>query len=260
MRLPLAFFGLVLLVVSAPALAADGPQAKDHEFNPKMPAPLAGRDVRLKTEQGTPFYGYAVGPKDAVRGVLLVHEWWGLNDHIRALADRFAAQGYRAFAVDLYDGKVTTDPHVADRLRKAVQEPEANAKLKRGLEYLQAPGRKLATIGWCFGGGQSLQATLQAPAAVSATVIYYGDLVTDAARLKTLNGPVLGIFASRDTWITPARVAAFEKAMAAAGKTLEAHSYDADHAFANPSGQRYDSAAARSAWQVTEAFLDTHLK
>jgi len=260
MRRLLPFFGLLLLVISPLALAADGPQAKDHEFNPKMPARLAGRDVRLKTAQGTPFYGYAAGPENAARGILLVHEWWGLNDHIRGLADQFAAQGYRAFAIDLYDGKVTADPQVADRLRKAVRQPVANPKLRRAVEYLEAPGRKLATIGWCFGGGQSLQATLQAPAAVSATVIYYGGLVTDVAKLKTLNGPVLGIFAARDTWITPARVGAFEKAMAQAGKTLEAHSYDADHAFANPSGQRYDSAAARSAWQATKAFLDAHLR
>ena len=247
------------LLLSGGAWASDGPRPEDHEFNPNMPARLLGHDETLKTADGTSFRAYVTGDPKARRGILLVHEWWGLNDHIRAWADRFAHMGYRAVAVDLYGGKSTSDPKVAGQLMKSVDQAVADTKLKAALESLKAPGRKLATIGWCFGGGQSLRATLQDPAAVSATVIYYGHLITDEDTLKTLHGPVLGIFAEKDGWISPDKVAAFETAMVRAGKTVEVHSYWADHAFANPSGERYNGLAAREAWAVVKQFLDRSL-
>lgn len=239
---------------------AEGLRDEDHELNPDTPKTLAGKMANLKTEEGTPFQVYAVGPEDAKRGVLVIHEWWGLNDHIRGWADRLAGLGYRAMAVDLYNGQVAATPDKARALTAAIDQDEANAKHRAVLQALQAPGRKVGVIGWCFGGGQSLQASLAAPELVSATVIYYGPLVTDVDRLKRLRAPVLGIFGTRDTSITPEKVKAFEAAMRQAGKPLEVHSYDADHAFANPSGTRYDSEAARQAWDVTSAFLDKHLQ
>ncbi len=248
-----------VFLVAGGAWASDAPRPQDHEFNPNMPAHLLGHDETLRTADGTPFKAYVTGDPKARRGILLVHEWWGLNDHIRAWADRFARLGYRAVAVDLYNGKSTTDPKVAGQLMKSVDPAVADTKLKAALESLKAPGRKLATIGWCFGGGYSLRATLQDPAAVSATVIYYGQLITDQDKLKTLHGPVLGIFAEKDHWISPDKVAAFETAMVKAGKHVEVHSYWADHAFANPSGERYNSLAAREAWQVVKDFLNRNL-
>ena len=247
------------LWVSAGLWAAEMPRAEDHELSPASPSELLGTDMTLKTADGTPFLVYVSGPEDAKRGILLLHEWWGLNDHIRAWADRFARLGYRAYAMDLYGGEVATDPGTAKRLMSSVDQAQANAKMVAALASLAAPGRKLATIGWCFGGGESLQASLAAPGQVSATVIYYGMLVDDPAQLKRLQGPVLGIFAEQDGWITPAKVAAFEQAMMSAGKSLEVHSYPANHAFANPSGERYNGQAAREAWQVTQAFLDRNL-
>lgn len=236
------------------------PQAKDHPFNETLPQNLTGEAITLKTADDVSFNAYVAGPENAKAGVLIVHEWWGLNDHIRAQADILAKQGYRVLAIDLYDGKVTSDAAVAGKLMEAVNQDQANAKLKAALAALKAPNRKLATLGWCFGGGQSLQATLADPGAVSATVIYYGLLVTDVAVLKTLNGPVLGIFAKRDAWITPAMVSGFEKAMKEADKPLEAHHYDADHAFANPSSPNYNSVAAQAAWRTTQDFLAANLK
>ncbi len=239
---------------------AEGLRDEDHELNSDPPKSLAGEMLTLKTEDGTPFQVYAVGPQDAKRGMLVIHEWWGLNDHIRSWADRLAALGYRAIAVDLFNGQVAITPDQARALVAAVDQKQANAKHLAVLKALQAPGRKVGVIGWCFGGGQSLQASLTAPELVSATVIYYGPLVTDVDQLKRLRAPVLGIFGTRDTSITPEKVKAFEAAMKQAGKALEVHFYDADHAFANPSGTRYNSEAARQAWEVTKAFLDKHLQ
>lgn len=251
------FIALALFTVGA--FAQDGLRDKDHTLNPTTPKKLAGQDITLKTADGKSFKAYAVGPKDAKRGALLVHEWWGLNDHIRGWADRFAALGYRAIAVDLFDGKVATAPEQARKLMQALDQQAADAKHVAALKQLQAPGRKVATIGWCFGGGQSLQASLAAPELVDATVIYYGPLVSDSARLSFLEGPVLGIFAKQDTSITPEKVQAFEQAMKQADKPVEIKMYDANHAFANPSGKAYNSEAAKDAWEVTKAFLDRHL-
>lgn len=253
---------LVLLsgLVVGLSQAAEGLRDEDHELNPDTPKTLAGEMITLKTEDGTPFQVYAVGPEDASRGMLVIHEWWGLNDHIRGWADRLAEQGYRAMAVDLYDGQVATTPDQARALVGAVDQQKANAKHRAVLQALQAPGRKLGVIGWCFGGGQSLQASLAAPELVSATVIYYGPLVTDVAQLQRLRAPVLGIFGTRDTSITVDKVKSFQQAMQQAGKPLEVHFYEADHAFANPSGNRYHSEAAQHAWEVTKAFLDKHLQ
>ncbi len=253
-----SLFLVLLLFVSR--VGAEGLRDMDHELSGNPPKSLRGENMTLKTADGKPFQVYAVGPKEAKRGILVVHEWWGLNDHIREWADRFADLGYRAIAVDLYDGKVVTKPEEARPLMEAVKQDEANAKHRAVLNALKAPGRKLATIGWCFGGGQSLQASLTDPEAVSATVIYYGPLVTDPTKLSVLKGPVLGIFAKQDASITVQSVQSFESAMKKAGRKLEVHFYDADHAFANPSGNRYNSEAAKAAWKVTRAFLDKHLQ
>lgn len=260
--LPLLSFPALLLVTVA-AFAAptdDGLRDEDHQLNPNTPKNLRGRDITLETAEGTSFRAYAVGPEDAKRGILLVHEWWGLNDHIRGWADRFANLGYRAMAADLFNGQVATDPARARALIQAVDQTAANAKHVAVLDALKKPGRKVGTIGWCFGGGQSLQASLAAPERVAATVIYYGPLVADPDRLSFLQRPVLGIFGRRDTSITVEKVKGFEEAMKQAGKPLTVHFYDAGHAFANPSGNTFNGEAAKAAWAVTQDFLDRHLK
>jgi len=256
----LSWTGLMLAILISPVQASDWPMAKDHEYNMEKPGPLKGHMETLKTDQGEPFQVYTTGKPDARRAILVIHEWWGLNDHIKAWADRFAAMGMHALAIDLYNGKAATDPKEAGALMKAVDQDAANRKLKAALTHLKKKGVSVATIGWCFGGGQSLQATLQAPEDVSATVIYYGMPVMDVDKLKTIQGPVLGIYAAQDGWITPEKVAAFQKAMLDAGKSLEVHSFDAQHAFANPSGQRYNSQAAKDAWKITKEFLMRNLK
>jgi carboxymethylenebutenolidase len=255
----LALLGALLLFFPMTA-AADEMRPEDHELNPNPPRDLSGENLTLTTADGKPFQVYATGPSDAKRGILVIHEWWGLNDHIRGWADRFAGLGYRAMAIDLYDGVVAATAEEAMRSMQSVNQEEANAKYRAAFNALMVPGRKLAVIGWCFGGGQSLQASLADPDSVSATVIYYGPLITDATKLSTLKGPILGIFAQRDMSITVEKVKAFEAAMVQAGKKLSLHFYDADHAFANPSGNRYNGDAAKAAWEVTRAFLDEQLR
>jgi len=141
-------------------------------------------------------------------------------------------------------------------------EKYGDALEEAGIEWLKANGGgKVGTIGWCMGGGESLKASLNDPKDVSATVMYYGFPVMDVEKLKTLKGPVLGLWANKDTFIAPDKVAAFDKALTDAGVKHEFHAYDAGHGFANPTGLgNYKSDAAKDAWEKTKAFLDANLK
>jgi len=195
--------------------------------------------------------------------VLLIHEWWGLNDQIKAVAAELAKEGYIALAVDLYDGNVAATPEDARRYMSAVDAADATATLAAWMGWLRAHAKgngKLATLGWCFGGAWSLNASLAAPA--DATVIYYGRVPDSAATLAALKGPVMGHFAGKDKFITADKmVPAFQAALAAAGKESSIHIYpDSDHAFANPTGARYDAGDAATAWRRTLAFLNANLR
>jgi carboxymethylenebutenolidase len=232
-----------------------------HALDPDAPKP-EGTMTKLQAG-GQPSEAYVARPQGKPRGALLVvHEWWGLNDWVKHQADQLAKEGYLALAVDLYKGKVATTPGEAAELMKAKDEAWGDQVEEAGLEWLKtnASGAKVGTIGWCMGGGESLKASLNDPKDVSFTIMYYGMPITDVARLKTLRGPVLGIWAKRDRSITPEKVAAFDKALTEAGVKHEFHSYDADHAFANPSGGRYNPEAAKDAWDKTLKFLDATVR
>ena len=193
-------------------------------------------------------------------GVMLVHEWWGLNDQVKSVAASLADAGYLALAIDLYDGRATAEPEVARSLTRAVEPAAATDTVASWLRWLRGHDKstgKLATIGWCFGGGWSLNAALAEP--VDATVVYYGNVAKTAATLAALKGPVLGHFATRDRWINRDMVAGFERELRAAGKAYESHWYEADHAFANPTQARYDADDAALAWRRTLAFLAANL-
>lgn len=193
--------------------------------------------------------------------VLLIHEWWGLNDQIKAMAAEFSRVGYVALAIDLYKGGVATTPNEARALMGAVSMEEGVDTATSWAGWLQnhkASTGKLGTVGWCFGGGWSLTTSLKYP--VDATVIYYGRVGGLPEDLAALKGPVLGHYATRDNWINRDMVGAFDAAMAKAGKPNTSHWYEADHAFANPSGGRYDEEDAKLAWERTLAFYGQHLK
>ncbi|MDX1252973.1 MAG: dienelactone hydrolase family protein [Gammaproteobacteria bacterium] len=224
--------------------------------------PAEGKAIILSTAYGTTFDAYVAGPEDAKRGILIIHDRRGLGEQARNWADRFAGLGYRALAIDLYDGRYSNDPMLATRIMTSIDQEAANADLKAGLDYLKAPGRKIATFGWDYGGGQALWAALQDPEAVAATVIYYGPLGTNRKVLRTLSmsTSVLGIFGKRDAWISPAKVSAFEDAMREAGVPLTVAQFDADHGFTNPASKSYSKVLADEAWQKTEDFLSRHLE
>ena len=238
------------------------PAHQKHPVDPKPPAPK-GKKVELTLPDGKTSTAYVARPKGAPRGgLLMVHEWWGLDDAVKAEADRYAGQGYLVLAVDLFGGTVSTDAEEAQKLMAAMDEKAATEIEVAGIDWLARalPGKKIATLGWCMGGGQSLNASLASGGKVGATVMYYGLPVTDVNLLRKLQGPVLGIWAKRDGWITPEKVAAFDLALQDAGIKHEFRSYDADHAFANPTGGRYNPAAAQDANEATRRFLKSVLK
>lgn len=189
--------------------------------------------------------------------VILVHEWWGLNDQIKSVAVELAKEGYLAVAVDLF-GKVATSAEEAKAQTQAMDPEWATRAMIAAVQWARTHERctgKVATCGWCFGGGWSLNTSLATP--VDATVIYYGSVKKTPEQLKALSGPVIGHFGTLDKSIDGTMVAGFEAAMKQAGKAdrLTVYWYDADHAFANPTGARYDAEDAALAWSRTLHFL-----
>jgi carboxymethylenebutenolidase len=192
-------------------------------------------------------------------GVVMIHEWWGLNDNVRAMAKLLASQGYSVLAVDLF-GTVATTPEQARAQVTSLDKALAIDNMKAASAFLRSRGApKIASLGWCFGGGQSLQLALAD--GLDATVIYYGSLVTDESMLSVINKPVLGVFGGKDTSIPVASVNAFDSALDSLGVENEVYIYpDVGHAFANPSGANYAPEETKDAWAKTLAFLDKHLK
>lgn len=229
-------------------------------------AEVTGERVVYATIEGKEIEGYLAQPANpnGAPGMLVIHEWWGLNENVEAMARRLAGEGYRALAVDLYEGGLAQDPSEARSLMSASMErtPQLLDNLRQAHAYLtQLGAERIGSIGWCFGGGWSLQSAIHFGDQLDATVIYYGRLTSDAQELAKIEAPVLGLFGSEDRGIPIEGVRAFEAAMQGTGKSLDLHIYDgADHAFANPSGQRYDAEAAADAWAKTTTFLATHLK
>lgn len=214
---------------------------------------LAGGYAYLSLPEGEP----------PLPGIVVIHEWWGLNDNIRHWTDRLAADGYAAIAVDLYDGKVATTSDEAYETMMAVNDERALEILRAAFAFLKDDPRVKAdrrgSIGWCFGGGWSLRLALAEPD-LDACVMYYGRLVEDPEELSRIGASLCGIFANLDESIPPAAVDAFDKALTTAGVHHEIHRYDANHAFANPSGARYDFEAAADAWEKVRVFLAKNLK
>jgi carboxymethylenebutenolidase len=229
--------------------------------------PVEGTEVTYGEVGGKPLRGYAARPKSArgpLPGVIVIHEWWGLNDNIRAMTRRLAGEGYEALAVDLYGGSHAATPDEAMKLMNAVLQNPAPAQdnLRHAAAWLESRKvTKLGVIGWCFGGGWSLNTTLQMPDRIAATVIYYGHLETDPAKLAVIKHPVLGAFGAEDKSIPVESIQAFEAALKKQGTPVDIKVYPgAGHAFANPSGEGYRPDAAKDAWRRTTAFLAANLK
>ena len=216
-------------------------------------------------------YGPAVGflakpKKEGVYpAVVMIHEWWGLNDNIKEMARSLAAEGYVVLAVDLFEGKVGKDANEARELTTKVRNNMARAitNMKAAVEFLKKQSNVnkelIASMGWCFGGQMSLQLALNEK--LAATVIYYGSLETNATKLSVIKWPVLGIFGSLDTSIPVASVKEFEKSLNQLNIPNEIHIYEGvGHAFANPSGANYAPQQTKDAWEKTVEFLNKNLK
>jgi carboxymethylenebutenolidase len=275
----IASFALALVPISAPIFAdhdhADR-MAKEHENDEPAPTPAAQVEPRQKvkveevvyaTIEGKPIKGYLARPEKAsgpLPGILVIHEWWGRNDNVEAMTRRLAGEGYQALALDLFEGQVATDPKQAialvdDSLTKLSR---LMGNVRQGYSYLgenlKAP--KVGVIGWCYGGGWSLETALNIEG-IDAAVMYYGRVVTDEAELKALGAPLLGLFGEKDASLPLDTVKAFEAKLKQLGKDATIVIYPgADHAFANASGGNYKADAAEDAWQRTTEHFARHLR
>lgn len=282
----LRIFCLLILGAAAACQSADEPPpaqqtaaatAAEHAHDAPAATPLATAEPAIPVLEQTLAYGedarsnlvgYLAMPGDATEplpGIIVIHEWWGLNGNIKAMTRRLAAEGYVVLAVDLYGGATAETPDAAQGLMTAMlAEPEAARRnLRQAYDYLEkyALAPRIASLSWCLGGGLALEAALLYPDALDAMVMYYGQPVTSRERLATLGMPILGFFGGQDASIPVRQVQDFRAALLDLGKNAEVLIYPrADHAFANPSGGNYDAEAATESWDKTLAFLARHLK
>jgi carboxymethylenebutenolidase len=240
-----------------PSPAAAIAPARDVISDPRLPYAESGDEL---------VYGYFSAPSDVFEplpALIVIHEWWGLNDNVRAMADRLAGEGYMVLAVDLYGGKTAATPEEARALMlEVVEDPEpAKDNIRAAYEFLTTTGApRVGSLGWCFGGGWSLNTALLFPDDLDASVIYYGRVTDDEDKLRPINTPILGLFAADDTGIKVESVEAFRAALERLRKDHEVHIYPGvGHAFANPTGSNYNAAAAEDAWAKTTEFLARHL-
>jgi len=208
---------------------------------------------------------YTPAGKGPFPALIVIHEYWGLNDWVKEQASKFADQGYVALAVDLYRGKVADNPDLAHQLMRGVPEDRAKRDLGAAFDYLagqpNVKKERIGSVGWCMGGGYSLDVALLEPA-LAAAVINYGHLATDPAELKKISAPILGNFGGQDQGISPADVKKFGEALDKLGKKVDIKIYpDAGHAFENPNNkQGYRADDAADAWKRSLDFLAGTLK
>lgn len=227
----------------------------------QAPAP---KGEMITLSDGTRAYLSLPGGEAPLPALVVIHEWWGLNGHIKHWSDRLANAGYAALAVDLYGGKTATTPDDAMTYMKAVDPAAAKKTLLAAYQLLGKDPRvkasKRGSIGWCFGGKWSLELALAAPD-LDAAVVYYGHVETDADRLAELQTPLLAIFGTKDPSLNPDFVKKFSFGLEqSGGKDFEVVSYEGNHAFANPSSERYDEEAAGQAWKKVQGFLESQLR
>lgn len=239
--------------------------ASTKEFQKAHESPLpythvslaGGEMIKFKTPDGQMANAFLIkSVKKSNKYLFVYQEWWGLNDYIKKQSETFYndLQDVNVMALDMYDGKVATSPEEAGKLMGGADQKRLAAIIEGAISHVGKEA-KIASVGWCFGGGLSLKSALLEGKQAVGCVMYYGMPEKDVEKLKTLNCDVLGLFAGKEQWISPAVVAQFEKDMAAAGKKVKVKSYDAEHAFANPSNPKYDKVAGEDAYDLAIAYL-----
>jgi carboxymethylenebutenolidase len=221
----------------------------------------SGTMISFPTEDGNSANAYEVkSEKPSNKYILLFHEWWGLNDYIKKESETLQSSlgDINILALDLYDGKVAAAPDEASKYAQSVKKDRIMDIIKGAIDYA-GKDAEFGTIGWCFGGGWSLQASILLGNRSKACVMYYGMPEKDTVRLAQLDAPLLGIFGSRDKNITPEVVKDFENNLKKLDKTYDFKTYDAVHAFANPSNPNHDPEAAKDAYKLTVSFFKQNL-
>jgi carboxymethylenebutenolidase len=234
-----------------------------------FPATMFAMGPRTVTymSDGHPVHGLLYEPagKGVHPAIVVVHEWWGLDGWIKEQAQQLANEGYVALAVDLYDGKVTTNPAVARQLDMGLDPKEATANVVAAAKYLAAQknvnAKRIGAVGWCMGGGYAALLAVHDPT-LRAVAINYGELPTNRLDLEKIHAAVLGIFGGVDPVVTPKEVSAFEETMRSLDKQIEVKTFpEAGHAFENPNNQHgYKAADARDAQAMMRAFFARELK
>ena len=219
-----------------------------------------GQMIDFTRPDGGTTRGYLADAGASAPGVILIQEWWGLNDHIKDLADRLAAAGLTTLAPDLYRGRLTTDADEANHLMTGLDFGDATHQDLRGaVDFLAQRGQPVGVTGFCMGGALTVAAAVHLKG-VSAAVCFYGIPPAEFADPAQIRIPFQGHFATKDGWCTPAAVAQLESAMKAAGQSPDLHHYEADHAFVNKTRPEvYNEACATLAWNRTVTFLQQYL-
>ncbi len=261
---------VILLAPEPPGHEQAGPPDMKYQglaevFNGKPGMEVSAQNIQVD-EGGVKLSGFLVQPVNESRypGVVMIHEWWGLNDQVRSMATILAGEGYVVLAVDLFDGKVaTTIPQAQENLRenpneKTIPRMKAAVRYLRGLQDVD--GMKIASLGWCYGGGQSF--LLAANEELQGAVIYYGQVSTDKSLIANLKEPVIGFFGAEDASIPVENVREFERALKEQGTSADIYVYEgAGHGFANPTNtQAFRREQAIDAWTKTREFLRRSLK
>ncbi len=216
--------------------------------------------INFKRPDGTSASGYLAVAGTDKPSVVVIQEWWGLSEHICAVADRFAAAGYNALAPDLYAGRIAKDADEASHLMTGLDFPGATHQDIRGaVEHLHTLGGKVGVVGFCMGGALTIATAVHVPG-VYAAVCFYGIPPAGFASPADINIPFQGHFANIDDWCTPAAVDALELAMKGKNPAPEIYRYEAQHAFFNNGRPDvYDATAAQLAWARTSAFFARNL-
>lgn len=220
-----------------------------------------GKDIFYKTADGKEAHAWFVpAKKPSPYYLLVIHEWWGLNDHIKRESEKMWNDfGFNVLALDLYDQKVATTREEAGAAMQALSTERAVNIIRGAIDYA-GKSAKIFTIGWCFGGGWSLQTGLLAGNQLAGTIMFYGQPEKDVEKLKTLKADVIGFFGNQDQWPSPKMVDEFEENMKKAGKNLTVYRYEADHAFANPSNPKFNKAATEDPYAKLSAFIKKRMK
>ncbi len=220
-----------------------------------------GKMVNFSAQDGKNGMGYLIMSKKKTKNwVLVIQEWWGMNDHIKGEAEKLAAEleNVNVLAIDMYDGKVAATADSAMKLMRGTTTERLENIVKGAISYV-GPKAKIFTIGWCFGGMWSLQTSLLAGKQAAGCVMYYGRPENNLDKLKNLHCEVIGFFGNKDQSPAPAVVNKFEADMATVGKKITTHKYEAGHGFANPSNPSFNKVASEDAHIKTIAFLKARL-